>query len=242
MRLRNIRTSLIALSIGALGALTASADTTYSVALGNASSQATITATALDFTGTNTVTGASSPFALFPDVTVGESATIGSLSNATYPPGVFVPHPTTAFVSFGTTGDVKIYVNEVFQGAGTAAGCVSAPAPGETCTPIIGGVKSALTLIDLPGNQSTAILNLIGFATDSISGKKYSVSGEFSANFNVPYQTLLAEFARTGSITSSYSSSFDFTAVTVPEPGTTGAVLGGLLVLGSALTRRMKRQ
>ncbi len=143
--------------------------------------------------------------------------------------------------------DIALDLHFIFLGVDPQAQCAIAPAPGQICTPIIPALVSAnnpqgLSAFNLQNTQtgSTASFSVAGNARRISTGEISGFTGVFTAQFNVPYQTVLAQLSA-GAVTNSYSSTF--TATTIPEPETTALVLGGLLVLlGRFGMRRYSRR
>lgn len=77
----------------------------------------------------------------------------------------------------------------------------------------------------------------LNFPTPSDSQFVFGITTQFT---NTTIATLANELATTGHITDSYS--VTASAASVPEPGTTSAMLGGLLVLAGLATRRARRK
>lgn len=157
------------------------------------------------------------------------------------------------FIIFSSTAgnpvippDIALDLQFIFLGVDGQSQCAAAPAPGQTCTPIIPALVSAsnptgLSAFNLQNTQtgSSASFSVSGTARRISTGETSSFTGVYTAQFNVPYQTVLAQLA-TGSVTNSISATFLATAV--PEPETTALVLGGLLVLlGRIGMRRFNR-
>jgi hypothetical protein len=62
-------------------------------------------------------------------------------------------------------------------------------------------------------------------------------SGQFSANFLVPYQTIIADFIAnpgTATATDTFAGTLDVTVSSVPEPGTFVLIGLGLVAIGAS--------
>ena len=199
--------------------------------------------------GNSSTTGGTGSFA--PYVTQGEY--IHSLSQATTPLNQSFSLPN--FLMFSNTAgnpvappDIALDLNFIFLGVDAQAACLAAPAPGQTCTPAFAALVTpanpgGLSAFNLQNTQtgSSASFSVSGTARRISTGETSRFTGVFTAQFNVPYQTLLGELATAGSVTNSYSSTFE--AAVVPEPASTALVLGGILVLlGRAGMRRFRRR
>lgn len=227
-------------------------------------SSATVTALSLSFScnsaitnapcpapanyGNFAVTGGTGSFAPY----VTEGGYIHAINNTSEPLNTSFSLPN--FIMFSSSAgnpvlppDIALDLSFIFLGVDGQAQCAAAPAPGQTCTPAIPALVSSanpsgLSAFNLQNTQtgSSASFSVEGTARRISTGETSNFTGVFTAQFNVPYQTVLQELAR-GSITNSYSATFQ--ATVVPEPQTTALVLGGLLVLlGRAGMRRLNRR
>ena len=216
-------------------------------------SNATVTALTLSFFCNPALTGAPCP-APVPDngnFTVvsgsgdfsslaGQGGYIENLNNTIAPPGPAFSPALMGWITFAGGADIQLNLNQVFEGVSGSGACGASPAPGQICTPVIPGLgTSPYNLQNLGGGGSSASFAVGGMTERISTGEMSPFVGTFTANFNVPYQTLLAEIASGGSITNSYSATFNVT--TVPEPATSALIIGGLLMglgLGSKRLRR----
>jgi len=170
----------------------------------------------------------------FADLTVGDVGTIKPLSAAANPPGVMFPGgPLLDWVTFpdGISIDLNMLnaAPGVICSASVTTNCSLVPnSPvvfnqvGPTVTATFSGFGTARLTADAPT------------AADSMF-----VAGITTQFANTTIAALATELATTGHIVDSYS--VTGTASSVPEPGTTSAMLGGLLVLAGLATRRMRR-
>jgi hypothetical protein len=162
--------------------------------------------------------------------------TADDLTTAAEPVGVLFA--SAPFISFDVApGLPSLLIDFVSPGTGGAAGCsLPTPAVGQTCTPANPPNGSPFTFInDNPPTaiQSSAQWVFTGVTSDGAS----DWIGDFTAQFSEPYQTVLANYASTGSLTASFSGVVDVTPI--PEPASF-VMLG--LGLGAVLaTRRYKR-
>jgi hypothetical protein len=158
----------------------------------------------------------------------GTTVTIMPISN---PPAVtdgagFAPQSFLSFDAAPALGTLPL--NFIFAGINSAAACGLPPAVGQTCS--LAG--SPFNFQNTPGGGST-----LGFVLSGISAPTGSNwIGNFSSQFTVPYQSLLATLQGGGTLSSTYSATFNVTAI--PEPGSLALVLGGLGILVSVSRRR----
>jgi len=171
-------------------------------------------------------------------------ATLKDLNNVTEPVGSSFMLPD--FIVFQANPALHLDLTFINPGSFPAGMCFSAPSPGQICTPPLPTGVSAFNLINGANNQSTATFQVqgTGYSVSASTGTSTYV-GTFSADFNEPYQTLLAQLASnggTGSVTAPYSARFTLTPVVpppgVPEPATSMMVVGGLLVMAGVVRRR----
>jgi len=146
----------------------------------------------------------------------------------------------------GPQSNVTITLQYIYQGFEGQAGCnpASTPAPGQVCTPLTAaGTPGPFNLVNsASGTTSSATWTFAGTAVDSTGVLSPSrVIGQYSANFDMPFQQVLQQLATTGSITNTYAATWTAQAATVPEPNTV-QLLGigfGLCAL-AAIVRRVK--
>lgn len=168
---------------------------------------------------------------------------IKDLSAANQPIGQPFPGgPLVDFITLFVAPDVHLNLTSISPGDFPAASCAAAPAAGQVCTP----PGSAFNLINNgTGNTitSTATFQVEGIGYKGSMADGFSTFvGTFSADFNVPFQQLLAQLnsnGGTGSVTAPYSARFELTPAAIPEPGTTTLMAAGFaLVLAQAIRRR----
>jgi len=157
------------------------------------------------------------------------------------PPG-FAPQP---FMSFCATTPcvppvtTTLLVNFIPNGIFPPTQCGPPPSVGQVCTT----PGSLFNFVNNPGGpsapngQATATWVLNGVTNDGQS----SWTGNFTAQFGVPFQTVFAQLAATGSVSNTYSATFTVTQITIPEAGTM-SMLGLGLVVFSTLLRRKSRK
>lgn len=169
----------------------------------------------------------------------GTEVTIKDLNNSTEPVGTaFSPQP---FISFDAAPTLPgLMINFVYPGIYSSGGCsASPPAVGQTCTPAIpGGSPFNFVNNPPPGSpEATATWVLAGVTSDGSA----TWTGNFTSQFNVPFQDVLARLAQSGSVSDTYSATFTVTPKSpVPEPESLFLMLGGLvLVSGSYLKKKL---
>jgi len=162
---------------------------------------------------------------------------MANITNLTSPPEIvdgsgFAPQPFMSFNAPGVT--TTLLINFIAGGIYTPAQCALAPAVGQQCTL----PNSLFNFVNNPppapaGPQATATWVLTGVTNDGLS----TWSGNFTAQFNVPFQTVFAQLQSTGSVTNTYSATITAVPV-VPEAGTLSLLGLGLVGLSVKLRRR----
>jgi len=174
----------------------------------------------------------------------GTVATIDDLNRITEPVGAtFPPQPFMAFDADPLLPTLNI--SFIFKGIYPTTDCTAAPAVGQTCTP--GPPDSPFNFVNNPppapdGPQATATFVFTGPTSDGLS----RWTGNFTSQFFVPFQDVVAAFAPggSGSVTNTFSATIFVTPnaeVPEPGPGVLAACGLGLVLLSAGLRRRFTR-
>jgi hypothetical protein len=178
--------------------------------------------------------GNTGDFAAVPPLTMGTQQDLdGTVTPANTPINV-APYLTLASLP-NAVFDLRFIFGGVF-GPGQ---CFAAPAVGQSCTPPFPPPISPLNLTNTQ-TGSTASFSVKGIVTNTNTGEESDFTGVYTAQFNVPYQTLLTTVIGGGQVPATYSGTF--TVVPIPEPGTEALAIGSLLVLAGLAFRRGTRQ
>jgi hypothetical protein len=222
----------------------------------------------LNIGGSSAIVGATSlTFSCNPAITLTCPADYGNFLVTPTPTGSFTPYGTDTgfihnlsqgsqpigqafslpnFLIFNPAGtvvppDIALDLTFIFPGISGQASCLAAPAAGQVCTPALPALVTpsnpgGLSAFNLQNTQtgSTASFSVRGNARRISTGELTSFTGLFTSQFNVPYQTYLASIASGGTISNSYSAT-----VAVPEPSSITMLLGGLLLVGGYLRRKL---
>jgi hypothetical protein len=164
---------------------------------------------------------------------------VNSISGAVNPVNTaFTP---TVFISFPSGPAQTLNLDFIDAGVNPSTGCAATPpAGGQTCTPaaVSGQILSMLNLDNTSANASTVSWTVSGVTSDGLS----TWSALFTAQFIVPYQTLLAEIAAGDTVTDTYSATVDVTpnVSPTPEPGTLVLFGSGLLGVAGLIRRKVR--
>jgi hypothetical protein len=160
----------------------------------------------------------------------GTSAIAKDLDLDVQTPGV--PFLLTDFLTFAAAPTLSLDLTGIELGQFCSALCSAAPAAGQICTP----AGSPFNFVNLPsGSGLSSILSfaMSGTASDGVSDGPFTAV--YTAQFvGLPYQSVLATIVGGGSLTTSYSASFEV----VPEPGTLLLLSAGLGLLALRRSRR----
>jgi len=173
----------------------------------------------------------------------GSIASIQDLNASTEP--VASSFGPDEFIGFDAAPTMPtLLIDYIFAGVFSGTDCMLTPAVGQTCTPPgPGGGASPFSFTNLEGNQGVPPIESEGnFTFVGVTSDGGIWEGQFSADFDVPFQTVLAGLAASGSVTDTYSAVITVTAT--PEPGA-GVMLGsglGLILLSFASRRPRRKQ
>ncbi len=200
----------------------------------------------IDFSGTITVSNVPQTIAwtlppankaLVGSVTgsfAGLTSTLLTIDDLTNPPATVdgAGFANETFVSFDAAPLLPtLLINFISQGVFSSASCLTAPAPGQTCTPNVPG-GSPFNFINTSQNTSSATFVFSGVSSDGLS----NWTGVFTSQFNHNFQTVLATLASTGSVSNTYSGTI--TVTPIPEPNTLLLVLGAFGVLVGCIRKK----
>jgi len=181
--------------------------------------------------------GATGSFAALDGTTI----TIEDLNSITEPTGsLFGPD---LFISFNADPSLPpLAINMIFAGIYGTSQCLIAPAVGQQCTPNIlsaSGV-SPFNFVNNPPSPGQATATFAFAGTEGAS----NWIGNFNTQFTTPYQTVFGDRVSHGSVSNTFSASFD--VVATPEPNmfpVLGIGLAMLLIMRSkGLVARLRRQ
>jgi len=161
---------------------------------------------------------------------------VKDLNQAQQPIGLPFPGgPLLDFITFAVQPSYHIDLIGIAPGSFSPAGCGAPPAGGQTCTP----PGSAFNLIN--ATDPNGVVN--STATFQVSARGYqgtmasgfsNLTGTFSADFNMPYQNLLAQLATgggTGTVTAPFSARFTASPINeIPEPETMTLMFAGFMM------------
>lgn len=175
----------------------------------------------------------------------GQEVTIQDLSSSTEPAG-YAGFPDMLFITF-PNGAAPLYLNVIYPGVDSSAQCGTLPpAPGQTCTPALpGGALSPFNFQNNPPPSSPQATATFAFGGDVNHLSNETWIGNFTSQFNVPFQTVLSQLSTTGTVENTYSASFTVSSTATPETSTLslcGLGLGLVLLARSkSLIARMHR-
>jgi hypothetical protein len=142
------------------------------------------------------------------------------------------------YLTLAAMPNVVFDLNFIFGGVFGPGQCFAAPAVGQNCTPPFPPPISPLNLTNTQ-TGSTASFSVKGIVTNTNTGEESNFTGVYTAQFNIPYQTLLNTVIGGGTVDATYSGTF--TVTPIPEPGTESLAIGTLLVLAGFGFRRKIR-
>lgn len=150
------------------------------------------------------------------------------------------------FISFDAAPSMPtLLIDYIYGGVFTNTDCSDTPAVGQTCTPAgPNGGPSPFSFTNVEGNQGNPpIESDATFTFGGVTSDGGVWEGQFSADFDVPYQTVLLNLASSGSVSDTYASELTVeVGSATPEPGPGVMLASGLgLILLSVASRRRKQ-
>lgn len=179
---------------------------------------------------------------------VGQNGSVQSFNSAQAPTGVDLGAGAIAnFIVIPTPGaaQISLSLRKVNAGSFLPNNCASAPAAGQTCTPVLpGGAVSPLELSnstgiggtgDGTGLNSHAQFSVLVDAINLNTGEKSTGTGTFSTDFaGYSYQTLLQAALNGSVITTGIHGDFTVVFSAVPEPSSMSFGFCGIALIGAA--------
>ena len=174
---------------------------------------------------------------LIPTAIAGNDA--ANISNLSNPPNIVdgVGFTNQTFLTFNNGGiTTALMLNYIAAGIYGSGGCGGSPAVGQTCT-TPGSLFNFVNNAGNVGPQATATWVFDG-ATSGNPNPQQIWTGNFSSQFSVPFQTVLANLGANGYVANTYSGTITLSENPAPEPGSLIMIGTGLLGLAALLRRR----
>lgn len=162
----------------------------------------------------------------------------------TTPPGPGGAFPDAVFIKFLVAPlPADLDINFISAGIYPSTDCFNpTPAVGQVCT--LPG--SPFNFVNNPGGSAAPIQATATWVFSGETSDKLSIwTANFTSQFNVPFETVLASFAggAAGSQTNSYSAKSTVVVTPkVPEPGTFALMGIGLVLFSAGLRRRFVKR
>jgi len=186
------------------------------------------------------VIGPPTPTGSFSAVALNSEGTIENLNLTAEPVGIAFADPDFMVLP-SPDGNLSVTLTYIYAGTDGQSECAAAPAAGQQCTPLdANGTPGPFDLQNSSSGQtSSASFTFQGVVTDGNPADNSVINGQFSVNFDTPYQSVLAVLATSGSVSNTYSATFSAEGTATPEPSGILLMLGGLLV-GAGLFRKRR--
>jgi len=205
----------------------------------NVSGSVTVTGTVIDWWplagGSGDVTVGSSSTGSFAGI--GGTGTMLDLDSTVSPTNTPLAVPN--FLLLANAPTLSFELNFIFPGMYGDAECGLPPAPGQHCTPLLPLPRSPFNLTNLAGGSSEVSMILSGVVYELGNPDPVSTfTGVYTAQFvGKTYQQILTDLASGGSVSTTFSASFDVESI--PEPATEFLIFGALAAL--SLVRRFRK-
>ena len=170
----------------------------------------------------------------------GTTVTINDLG----PEPVGPTFPPIPFISFDAAPLLPVLdLNQIFAGIYGTAQCLLPPAVGQQCTPsfpVTPTPVSPFNFVNNPGPvgpQATATFVFSGVTSDGLS----RWFANFTAQFGVPYQSVLTDLGTNGFVSNTYSATVTVTPLPEPDGVTMMGIGLGLVAFSLRLRRKPQR-
>lgn len=176
----------------------------------------------------------------------GTIVTIQDLNSSSEPVGAtFGPD---LFITFADPTMPTLSLDFIYAGVFTTADCGSTPAVGQTCTPPgPNSGPSPFSFTNVQGNQgSPPIESEATFTFGGVTSDGGIWEGQYSADFDTPYQDVLSDLSTNGAVGDTYAAELTVSVQSpTPEPGSGYLLTSGLglllLSIGSGRLSGRKR-
>ncbi len=169
-----------------------------------------------------------------------QDVTVSTLNSSTEPAGN-AGFPDMLFLVF-PNGAPSLYINIIYPGVDPSTACQSAPAPGQTCTPVLlnGGISPFNFQNNPPPTNPQATATFAFGGDEGPTNTNVTWIANFTSQFNVPFQTVLAQLgsSQNGTVKNTVSAAVTVTGPTATPETSTLSLCG--LGLGLVLLARSK--